>query len=158
MTQCSKAKCLLSTFAVFVFLVAVECVLHHCPWLHNLYMQTGAVWRPVPDIEAMAPWIFGHYAVLSFVIVCLYKKLAKAPMTSTCAVSGEVKKCCPIARGLCFGLAVGLLMGVMKTDVYPYLPIPLELATAWFASCVVEGLGIGLILAFIYKPKPDAAA
>lgn len=155
MQNCPKKKCLISALAVFVFMSLYEHFFHGCPWMVNMYQQTAALWRTPEAMKEMMPWFIGKDVILALIFTCLYKKFAMAYMSDagTCSATGEKKACCPIQRGLCFGMKIGLLLGTLQGSAYAYMPIPLDLAIAWFVGGVVEGLGIGLVLSLICNKK-----
>ena len=54
---------------------------------------------------------------------------------------------------MCFGIKIGLLLGIWNAGAYVYLPIPQQLAIAWFFTGLVEGIGAGIILGIVCKGK-----
>ena len=56
-----------------------------------------------------------------------------------------------LGEGLRFGIPMGILLGLLQAGMYPYLPISVELAFAWFLGGLIQGIGIGLVLAYTYK-------
>ena len=56
-----------------------------------------------------------------------------------------------INGGVCYGLFAGLLLGSVSLGTYCYMPIPLELTLSWVVSDIVQGVGSGVVLSFLYK-------
>lgn len=155
MKACSKKRCALSVLAIFVFTYAYEAFLHGY-LLMGMYNETPALWRPASEMAQYAPWFLLRYALLAMVIACLYKKMGDCAPSTECTVDG--KKPCPYQKSLCFGIKIGVLMGVIQASSYVYMPISGTLALAWFVGALVEGACIGLILAIINKKKDGASA
>lgn len=158
MTSCPKKHCLVSVIALFVFMYVYEMIVHgHL--LMGMYEQTAALWRPQADMAQYAPWFLLRYALLAMVVTCLYKKLCHCAPSAACQTGGEpMKKTCPYQKALCFGMKIGMIMGIMQASAYIYMPIPGSLAVAWFVASMVEGLGFGVILALLCKKKDGSCA
>lgn len=148
---CLKA-CLLPTVAVFIFMFAFDW-LYHGHLLMSMYEQTASVWRPMEEMQQFMVYCLFYHAALALVFAVSYGCYLKK--TAMCATlpEGAEKAACPQKRGLCYGLVVGLIMGLNHSSAYIHLPIPLELALAWFAGSVLQGLGIGLVLSYTYCTK-----
>ena len=160
-TECNMKGCIgrmiLSVILVFIFLLASGYLVHH-RWLMPIYEQTAALWRPMDEMKAMMPWMFGYYAVLSILISALFCKIKKAKIQACAsgASEGDYRvggKHCPIKCGICFGITVGLLIGVVNAAAWIWMPIPGELAVKWIIAWVLQGIGAGLILSFICRKK-----
>ncbi|MDE3060547.1 MAG: hypothetical protein KGJ06_06010 [Pseudomonadota bacterium] len=159
--QCSSQGCLgkwiSSSIVVFVLLFIMGYLIHHV-WLMPIYQQTAALWRPMGQMQQFFPLMLGYYAGLSVVIAALFCKVSKAKMA---ACAGEEAECriggkhCPIKYGICFGVLIGLLMGIQSAGAYIWMPIPSELAIDWLIGNVVQGIVIGVALSLIcyFKKK-----
>ncbi len=154
-TQCPIKGCFgkLLGGAIVTFIVLLGCgyAIHHV-WLMPIYQATASLWRPMGEMKEMMPLMMGYYAVLSVIIAALFCKMKKAKMAciategaeSQCKVGG---KYCPIKLGICFGVMVGLFMGVLSAGNYIWMPIPSELAIKWFVGDLVQGIVLGIVLA-----------
>jgi MFS family permease len=133
----------MAALAAFVFLQAFE-FLWHGLLLHDLYYEpTKQLWRPESEMGAFFPVAVAvgllFAAVVAFIFTRHYEN--RGP--------GE---------GLRFGLYIGLLIGLVMFGFYPYLPIPLGLAVLWFVGGVIEGVGMGLVLALVYRAESSRPA
>ena len=171
MTSCKKTNCLIAVLAVFAFMFLYDKLFHGCPWMMEQYQKTSNLWRTPEAMHEVFAWFFVRYALLAGVITCLYKRWSKAPCcckgmsSGACGTNANApgssadcgtKKCCPRKCGICFGIKVGVLMGVIQASSYIWLPIPGELAIAWFVGALVQGIGVGIILSLILSKSDNS--
>ncbi len=165
MKNCPKKQCFISVIALFVFLYAFEYVLNgHV--LMGMYNETPQLWRSPEEMAQYAPWFPVRYLLLAMVITCLFKKMCKCDNVggNTAEASAEVpacgtgKPCCPSKKAVCFGTKIGLLMGILAASCYIWMPISGMLAIAWLVSHIIEGIGIGIVLACVWKKKECCAS
>jgi hypothetical protein len=145
-------KLLCTAIPTFVVLFVMGYLIHHV-WLMPIYEQTASLWRPADQMKDMMPLLLVYYAALSLVISGFFCKFKKAKMQE-CANASEADckiggKYCPIKCGACFGLMIGLFMGVLCAGSYIWTPIPGELAVKWFIGDIVQGIVIGIVLTLI---------
>lgn len=126
---------IISVIAVFAFMFAYEFVVHG-QLMMPIYNETPQLWRTPEEMQALMPWSIITGLALSAIIAWIFVQHYEN--------KGH-------QEGLRFGLWVGLLLGVMQFGAYNYLPISMNLALAWLAILVVEGLGIGLVLSATYR-------
>ncbi|MBV8940072.1 MAG: hypothetical protein JO089_09590 [Alphaproteobacteria bacterium] len=151
-----RKKYALSAAAAFIFIFIYEWAVHSV-LLHPIYMQTASVWRPMGEIQRMMPLVLLRHAALALLLAAVFLKCraragACAVPTGTAAdtMPPSSGAYCPVkSGGACFGLTVGLLMGIIEAGSYAYIPIPASLAILWFAAALVEGLGVGIVLSAI---------
>ena len=158
--QACLGKMLFTAFPVFLFLFAAGYLTHHV-WLMPIYEQTASLWRPKEEMAQNFSLLLLYYALLSVVISALFCKLKKAKMESCATNEADCKiggKNCPIKCGACFGLTIGLLMGIQCAGSYIWTPIPGELAVKWLVADVLQGVGIGIMLALICHCKKKGCA
>lgn len=102
---------------------------------------------------------------MAAVLTCLFKKFrkgyaackAECPATGAAASEEARTSCCPVkSGGICFGIKIGLLLAVFKSGAYVAMPIPGDLAIAWFVATFIEGIGAGVILGMVCKGKSGA--
>lgn len=152
MTKCPKARCMISVIAVFAFMFLFDKLFHGCSWMMEKYEETAHLWRSPDDMAHYAPWFFVRYGIMALVICCLYKKFAAGMAAGgTCEKTGIISKCTPYKTGICFGIKIGLLIGVVQASSYIWLPISGEVAIAWLVASVIQGIGVGLILTALCK-------
>jgi hypothetical protein len=108
---------------------------YHGVLLMPLYVQTAFLWRPMAEIQAMMPWNTVQQLLLAAVLSFLFSRHYEGK---------------GLREGVRFGLYVGALMGVLHLGAYAYLPMPLSLALLWTLGGVLQGIWVGVILAFVY--------
>jgi hypothetical protein len=122
-----------SFVAVFIFIFLSDYLCHEF-LLAELYEKTRELWR-AKDEHIM---IFirlselGFAAVVAFIFTRHYEDKG-------------------VMEGLRYGLYIGLLLAALKIGTYGYMPIPLVLTFSWMVLSIVNGLGVGLVLALVYK-------
>ncbi len=126
---------LLASLAVFVAWSGLDFLIHGV-LLMKAYEATADLWRPMAEMKqglmsavtgAEALGFTGIYAVLV------------NPKSAAAALK----------YGLIFGLATGVAMGFGS---YCYMPIPMDLAAAWFGGTLVKCVVAGLLAGWIVKP------
>ena len=128
------AICTLIGFAfIFIFDFIVHGIL-----LAPMYAETANLWRTLEEMEN-----FRNYALLSQLALTVV-----LAFIFTRHFEGK-----GIKEGIRFGSMLGVLMGIGAFGMYPYMPIPMELALAWFVSSFVEITLLGVIFSLIYKNK-----
>lgn len=167
MTSCNKVKCVLAVILVFAFMVIFEGAVNHSGWMMTLYHETPSLWRAPEDMQNMLPYFLLRTLLLAMAFTCLFKKITKGcncncpnctGTSSDGATACAAKKCCPYARGLCYGSKIGLILGVMMAGSYIWMPISQQLALSWLACGFAEGLGVGLLLSLIYRKKDSVCS
>lgn len=126
---------LITVIAAFGFIFGFEFA-YHGILLKPAYEATMHLWRPEADIIALMPYSFAVQLSMAVLITGLF----------------AFTKRTGLKNGLRFGVILGLLLGILQLSAYTYLPIPLELATAWFSGAFFETLGVALLAGLIYKP------
>ncbi len=130
----NQQRFVISVAAVFIFFFAYEFVVHgHL--MMPLYTATP-IWRPDDAMREMMSWSIGFALALSFAITWLFTR------------HYENKG---LHEGARFGFYIGLIMALVQVKAFVYLPIPLNLALAWFAIWVLEGVGAGIVLSAVYR-------
>jgi len=131
----NNQRFIISTVAVFAFLVAYSMAVHgHL--MMPFYLEFQQLWRPQESMDQMHVWGLAADLALAAAIAWLYTRHYEGK---------------GLQEGVRFGLYVGVIMGLMQFMTYIYMPISLNLALAWFAVYVVQGLGAGIILSLVYK-------
>ena len=122
-----------SFVAVFIFIFLSDYLCHEF-LLTELYEKTRELWRAKDEHLMVFIWLgeLGFAAVMAFIFTRHYENKG-------------------VMEGLRYGLYIGLLLAALKFGAYGYMPIPLVLTFSWMAISIVNGLGVGLVLAFVYK-------
>lgn len=145
-SSCNKKACIISVVAVTLFLMAYGWLVHGVV-LKPDYDATASMWRSEEEMQQFFPFCMLFPIAFAMIYTCLFKKFQKG-LIACCPEAGNT--CCPIkSGGMCFGLKLGLLLGLLMAQGYMWLPIPLSLAVKWFVAGLVEGLGVGIILGMI---------
>ena len=125
----------LAVTAAFFFVFVFEFI-YHGILLKPLYEATMNLWRPQDQMMTLMPVALIVQFVFAFIAVVMFAAFAKE--------SG-------VKQGVRFGALLGLMLGTLQLGIFPYLPIPAELALGWFAGAFIETLGVGVIAGLIYK-------
>lgn len=128
---------LLASLSAFVFIFIFE-FLWHGLLMQSLYMQTNFVWRPDASMLANMPITALVQIATAFILAFIFTRHYEAK---------------GIGEGVRFGTYMGLLMGVLMVGFYPHLPIPAIIAVLWFIGSLIKGIGIGTVLAKIYRSE-----
>ncbi len=138
--ECSFSKCiaqcdgrlLVASLVAFLPLFAFD-LFYHSMILMPTY-EASSLWRSEVEMLRNFPWEIAKQVGLSFVLTWIFFQ------------HFENKG---IGEGLRFGLATGLLMGLVQFGNYPYLPISLDLAECWLIRGIMEGIIVGCVLALV---------
>ncbi|MDX2074434.1 MAG: hypothetical protein SFX19_08755 [Alphaproteobacteria bacterium] len=152
--KCCPKTCIISFIAVFAFLFGYDWLVHGHLLMAD-YEATASLWRPQEEMQQFFGYCIAYHAALAAVLVCFFKKFRSCKCGPTCQCNPEAaSSCCPIkSGGLCFGIKVGLLMGLAHASNYIWLAIPGDLAVKWFIAYLVQGAGAGVILGMVCKSK-----
>lgn len=146
MTKCMNKTCLISVIATSLFLMGYGFVVHEI-LLKADYMATADMWRTPEEMQTFFPWCMLFPVGIAMVLTCLFKKF-KAGCAAKCPDAAA--SCCPIkSGGLCFGMKIGLLFGLLMAQSYIWMPIPLDLAVKWFFAGLGQGVGAGIVLGMV---------
>lgn len=150
---CPMKKCLMSVLAVFAFMMSYE-IFEHSVMLDPLYKATANMWRPRVQMDDLTNWYMIHTFILAALFCCLYSRFTDSP----CATATPDAKPCPFKRSIWFGIKIGLIMGVLDSRSYAWMPIPMNLSMGWFFGDLAEGAGIGLVLGLVCKKNGECNA
>ena len=136
------ARGVVPVFAVFITMVLFNW-LYHGHLLMGQYEATASLWRPMAEMESLM-WF------------CMARQLLQS-ITLTWIFSRNYENR-GVPEGVRFGLAIGILLGVMQAGAIVSLPIPTALALGWFAGEVLLGVLTGIVLALTFRriPNPNA--
>jgi hypothetical protein len=127
-------KYLLASLAVFVAWSVMDFVLHGL-LLRGVYMSTASLWRPMPEMNMVLMHVVTAVTALAFTAIYAFFIRGGSPMAGA-------------KYGLLFGIAAGFSMGM---GTYAMMPIPMNLAWAWFLGYTVESAVGGAIAGWIVK-------
>lgn len=133
---------LISTVAVFGVIYAMDFVWHGI-LLDDIYKKTAKLWRPEREIMDLFSLCVISHLITSLLIVSLFKHSIFSN-----------KRDITLKHSILAGLTLGAIIGTIEMTSYIYMPISFSLAAAWCANRLIQGLGIGVALYFLNKPKP----
>jgi Na+-transporting methylmalonyl-CoA/oxaloacetate decarboxylase beta subunit len=131
-------RLVLAIIAVFIGVFVTDFVIHGL-WLKNDYAATASLWRPEAEMTARMGWLMLGQFLATVTFVVLYAK-------------GFAKEACPLCAVL-YGLFMGLFMQANTLITYAVQPLPASLAVKWFIAGIGQGVLLGLLVFFAYKPK-----
>jgi hypothetical protein len=134
-TGTNISRFVLALAAGFAFKFGFDFIVHQ-KILMDLYTQTQDLWRPHDDMSKCLPIMLGFNLLLVGIVGYIFTR------------NFEGKG---IMEGVRFGVPMGLLLALMMSSSYIWMPIPIELAMGWAASGLGLGLGLGIIFALLYK-------
>ena len=125
----------LSLIVGFIFVFGYDMV-YHGKLLMEHYEATSYLWRSPDEMK--------EFYALSMLLQLAYVGVLAFVFTLNYEGKG-------IGEGIRYGLALGIVLGVAQLGIYPYMPIPLNLAVLWFSGTVVQVVGLGVIFALLYR-------
>src|SRR6185295_2623468 len=132
-------RLVLAIVAVFVGVWVTDFLIHGV-WLQSTYKETMSLWRTEAEMQAHLGWMLLGQFLMAATFVVLYAK-------------GFAGMACPGCACL-FGLFMGLFSQAMTLITYVVQPFPGSLAAKWFVAGVVQGVLMGVLVFYVYKPKP----
>lgn len=126
-----------ATLAVFAAMFVFNWLFHGVYMMPD-YEATASLWRPMEEMNEMF-------------LICLSKQLALAAVITWLFAQNYEGKGIP--EGLRFGLAIGVLMGLLQFGGYVYMPISFDMALSWLAGGILLGVILGLVLARVFECK-----
>ena len=148
MGDCKNKKTwFVSAAALFVATMAYDWYIHGT-CLKELYEQTKRLWRPEAEMQAIATmWCPIYHGILAILIAMFYGAWRNNQKMGAVGSAN-----CPYKKSILgFGLWIGLFTGTIAAAGYIWMPIPAELAQAWFVAEVAKGVLIGIILNFVHS-------
>lgn len=131
----SKKRLLISTIIIFIFIYVFNFIWHGI-LLNELYIETSALWRTEDEMSKLFAWGILYQFLMALIITLLF------------VIRHHHSN---FFKDLKFGVLIGILMGLLQMSAYLYLPIGFDLAFLWFTGYFLMGIGIGLILALVYR-------
>ena len=142
----NKKTWFVSAAAVFVTVMLYDWYIHGT-CLKDLYAQTKNLWRSDEEMKALAMWCPIYHGIISILIAMFY-----ASWRSNQKMGAVRSANCPYKKSILgFGLWIGLFTGTIAAAGYIWMPIPAELAQAWFIAEVAKGLILGAVLSFVHN-------
>jgi hypothetical protein len=132
-------RLIFAIIAVFLMVWITDFLIHGV-WLKGDYAASMSLWRPEAEMQAHIGWLFLGEFLATVTFVVLYAKGFASQACLMCAVM--------------FGLFMGLFMQANTFITYAVQPVPAGLAAKWIVAGVAQGVLMGLVAFFVYKPNP----
>jgi hypothetical protein len=133
-------RLLLAMIAVFACVFITDFLIHGV-WLQSRYKETMSLWRSETEMQAHMGWLMlGQFLVAAtFVLVWARGFAATGRLGSACL----------------YGMLMGIFSQAATLVTYAVQPLPADIAVKWFVSGVAQGVLVGVIVFFVYKPKSE---
>ena len=131
---------IISIVVIFIALSATDFLIH-AVWLSPLYHATQQLWRPEAEMASgqYMNWLHAGHALAAITFTTLWAVGFAQNAKLTCGVK--------------YGLFMALFSQANTLISYAVQPFPLEIVWKWIASGAVQGILLGVIVFFVYKPK-----
>ena len=133
-------RLVLAIIAVFAGVFATDFLIHGM-WLQDRYKETMNLWRPDTEMQAHMGWLMLGQFLLAATFVVLWAQGFAATARLGCSCL--------------YGMFMGLFSQAATLVTYAVQPLPADIAVKWFVSGVAQGVLVGIIVFFVYKPKPE---
>lgn len=131
-------RLILAIVAVFAGIFLTDFLIHGV-WLQNAYKETASLWRSEAGMQAHIGWLMLGQFLAAVTFAVLWAK--------GFAASAQVRCAC------LYGLFMGLFSQATTLITYAVQPFPASIAIKWFAAGLAQGVLLGLLVFFVYKPK-----
>ena len=137
-------RLILGIVAVFVGVWATDFLIHGL-WLQSRYSETMSLWRPEADMQRHMLWLFlGQFLFAIAFVVIWARGFASIPH---------------LRGGVLYGLFMSLFFQANTFITFAVQPLPRDIAIKWVLSGLVQGVLLGLLVYFVYRPKaPERAS
>ncbi len=132
-------RLLLAIAVAFVVIFATDFLIHGI-WMMPDYRATQQLWRSDAEMHARFGWMLAAQLLWAITFVLLWTRWADTAHLS-CAVG--------------YGFLMGLFSGVWAIVMYVVVPMPCAIAAKWFFAGIVQSILVGLVIFYVYKPKPQ---
>ena len=134
-------RLLLAIVVLYVAVFATDFLIHGV-LLKLDYVASASLWRPEAEMQQFMGWLMFGQLLATVTFVMLWAK-------------GFAEKGCRVCAAM-FGLFMGLFMQANTLISYAVMPLPGSIAAKWIVCGAVQGVLLGLLVSFVYKPKSGA--
>jgi hypothetical protein len=133
-------RLIISIIAVFVALSVTD-ILIHGVWLSSRYGETKELWRPEDEMSSgkYMGWLHAGHALAAVTFTMLW----------AVGFAGTAKISCAVK----FGAFMALFSQAHTLITYAVQPVPFDIIVKWLLSGIVQGIILGLVAFYTYKPK-----
>ena len=103
-----------------------------------------SLWRPEADMQKHMLWLFLGQFIFAVAFVMIWAR----------GFAGNARMRCGIRYGLC----MGLFSQANTFILFAVQPMPRDVAVKWVLSGLVQGVLLGLLVYWVYKPKAQESA
>jgi hypothetical protein len=135
-------RLILAVLVVFVAVWVTDFLIHGV-WLQSTYKETAHLWRTEEEMVRHMGWMFLGQFLASLIFVILWA--AGFASRSSLRLAG------------CYGLLMAAFQQAITLIMHAVQPMPVALSAKWFLAGLAQGVLMGLLVFFVYKPKPGAA-
>jgi hypothetical protein len=133
-------RLVLAIIVVFIGIFVTDFLIHGL-WLKENYEQTKHLWRSEAQMEKHFGWMFLGQFLIAVPFVILWAK-------------GFAEKAC-IRCACVYGFLMALFAQAgMSFITYAVQPLPEVIPLKWFISGILQGVLLGVLVFFVYKPAP----
>ena len=136
-------RLILGIATVFVAVWVTDFLIHGV-WLQTRYAATMSLWRPEADMQKHMLWLFLGQFLFAVAFVMIWAH----------GFAGNAHVRC----GILYGLFMALFSQANTFITFAVQPLPRDIAVKWVLSGLVQGVLLGLLVRFVYKPKTEARA
>jgi hypothetical protein len=137
----NPGRLVVAVLAVFLAYLGTDFLIHEV-WLKPDYRATASLWRTEADMQSHFVWLLLAHLLWAAMFVALW---ARGFAAHNCLLCASI-----------YGLFMGMLCESRTLIWYVVQPLPGILAAKWFVVGAAQGVFLGLITFFAYKPKPEA--
>ncbi len=134
-------RLVLAIVAAFAGVFATDFLIHGV-WLADTYKATASLWRSEAEMQSHMGWLMLGQFLFAVPFVILWAK-------------GFAPTAC-IRCACIYGMFMGLFSQAATVITFAVQPLPPSIAVKWFASGVVQGVLMGILVFLAYKPKPTS--
>ncbi len=135
-------RLVVAIFAVFAGVWVTDFLIHGV-WLKSAYSETMSLWRPEAEMQARMGWLMLGQFLAATTFVVLWAKGFAATNCIRCACL--------------YGMFMGLFSQATTLITYAVQPLSPSLAVKWFVAGVAQGVLMGVLVHFVYRPKLEEA-
>jgi hypothetical protein len=136
-----NVKSLVISIIVVFIAITVTDILIHGVWLSPLYGATNHLWRPEDEMSSgkYMGWLHAGHLLAAIAFTTLWAVGFAERGKLSCAVK--------------YGLFMALFSQAHTLITYAVQPMPFEIIWKWFVSGLVQGIVVGAVVCFVYKPR-----
>jgi hypothetical protein len=125
--------------AVFVAITVTD-ILIHGVWLSSRYGETKELWRPESEMGSgkYMAWLHAGHLLAAITFTMLWAVGFADGAKISCAVK--------------FGAFMALFSQAHTLITYAVQPVPFDIIVKWFLSGIVQGIIVGIVAFYTYKP------